>query len=120
MVYWDGLPTHRTSYIYKKLTDILPVYGQPTQRKCEYNDRLAINYECFYTILFNTILHYHSYVIVSNNSKTCSCQGYGETGGASYSFGCSWSVYYNGCKFARSKTPRKFRLTVQEKVSSRN
>ncbi len=68
MVYWDGLPTHRTSYIYKKLTDILPVYGQPTQRKCEYNDRLAINYEYVFTplslTLYFIIIHMSLFLII--------------------------------------------------------
>ena len=82
IVVWEAFPVQQVNDIYRFLTSTLPKYGNPTPRKCSAND-----------------------------SKSCACQGTNpETKGASYSFGCSWAVYYNGCKFARSKEPRKFRL----------
>ncbi|GAB1600754.1 methylcytosine dioxygenase tet3-A-like, partial [Argonauta hians] len=82
VVAWEGIPNTLANEMYEYLVPTLTQFGVETDRRCGYNER-----------------------------KTCACQGVdSKQRGASFSFGCSWSMYFNGCKFARSKDAKKFRL----------
>ena len=61
----------------------------------------------------------------TNSAKLCACQGWDDKfGGASFSFGCSWSHFYDLCKFNQGgdndpAEVRKFRLNTNDRNEER-
>lgn len=101
------MPIVEADNMYKLLVHKLNKFGLPTTRRCATNENRTCacqgkNLIIIIWQLFTEII----YKCFSTGLDPENC-------GASYSFGCSWSMYYNGCKYARSKTVRKFRLSVK-------
>ncbi|XP_012564994.2 uncharacterized protein LOC100213294 isoform X1 [Hydra vulgaris] len=82
IVAWEGISKQYADDMYRYLTKTLNESGFRTRRRCS-----------------------------ANESKTCLCQGeVEESQGASFSFGCSWSMFFDGCKFTKSTNARKFKM----------
>ena len=74
IVAWEGMQPEWADRAYDDMAGILGKYGKAFQRQCE-----------------------------SNSSKTCACQGLNDSySGASFTFGCSWSMYFDGCKYGKA------------------
>jgi len=81
-IQWDGLSQELADTAYEEISGRTAKYGSETERMCG-----------------------------ANKKKTCACQGLNNSfNGASYTFGCSWTMYQNVCKFCRSSEVHKFRL----------
>ena len=85
LIQWDGIPADLADTAYNIIASKTTRHGTETERMCG-----------------------------ANKKKTCACQGLDPSfQGASYTFGCSWSMYVNVCKFCRNSAvdgPRKFKL----------
>ena len=83
IISWEGVPRDLADRAYQEIAYKTSRFGTETDRQCAANKR-----------------------------KTCACQGFDMNyNGASYTFGCSWTMYHNICKFCRSTEVHKFKLT---------
>lgn len=119
VVMWEGVPLPQADALYSHMCKTLPTNGFETERRCGLNEGSVWTVCQFFVSLMSPkvcILESYNSIILCYR-KTCACQGWKEDiGGASFSFGCSWSMYYNGCKFAKSSHPRRFKLKDEQQV----
>jgi len=82
---WDGVSPDLADRAYTEIAFKTSQFGSETERQC-----------------------------AANKKKTCACQGLDMNyNGASYTFGCSWTMYHNICKFCRSSEVHKFKLSEE-------
>lgn len=109
IVAWEGMPKHEADKSYRLLIHKLNKFGLPTTRRCATNENrtCACQGESALISLFelcsSSLTHVSITAIIFTHSMQRLTGLDPETSGASFSFGCSWSMYYNGCKYARSK-----------------
>ena len=73
LIAWEGLGREIADKTYDLMANKVAKHGISDHRRCE-----------------------------TNTPKTCGCQGLnGEVEGISCSYGCAWSYYHDGCKFAQ-------------------
>ena len=86
---WEGIDNQTSKDCYELMSTHLAEYGEPDQRKCE-----------------------------SNKMKNCRCQGLDpKSCGASFSFGCTFSIFYDGCKHAPNGMKEEFDKFQKGKMS---
>ena len=86
---WKGIDNQTSKDCYELMSTHLAEYGEPDQRKCE-----------------------------SNKLKNCICQGLNpKSCGASFSFGCTYSIFYDGCKHAPNGMKEGFDKFQKGKMS---
>lgn len=105
---WEGILPEKADFLYERCKDIIPNQAIPTN----------VSFDKIFFFCFNNYFYCLQRACKNIKGKKCACQGHDpETGGNSFSFGCAWSYFTNGCKFAiGSKIVRKFKLHDIEKV----
>ena len=87
IVRWDGIDTEKGNKIYETMRRTLGKHGIASDRKCG-----------------------------GNKDKSCPCNGQNETGGASFTFGCSTGLHYQCCKFGYGNPDRNIELNSKFKL----
>jgi hypothetical protein len=90
IIKWDGIKTEKGNQIYETMRRSLGVHGISSNRKCG-----------------------------GNKDKSCPCNGQNQTGGASFTFGCSVHKYYKCCKFGPGNPDRNIELNSKFKLTGK-